>query len=276
MHHILSLGAGVNSTALLHVIVDERLPLDEVIFADTGAEKPETYEYVEKWIRPFLESRAIPFVTVKAKETLMERCMRGHTIPDRRYRWSTRDYKITPIYKHLKPNLPATVYLGIAWDEPDRVKESLKDDVTNNWPLVDRKMTRDDCVKLIESKGWPEPVKSGCWFCPFTRLDGWRWLWKEHPGLFKKAVEIEQNGSKYPQFTLYGKLKKRRGLRLAKLRSQALLLPLVGNEQVRPAGLAALAVRFEAEAKSESKAALAALEQVSLTEDNDCSGYCMT
>ncbi len=272
MYHILSLGAGVNSTALLHVIIDEGLPLDEVVMADTGAEKPETYDYVAKWIVPFLESRAIPFVTVQAKESLIERCMRGHTIPDRRYRWSTRDYKIQPIYKHLKPNLPATVYLGISFDEPDRVKDSLKERVTNNWPLGDRKRTRADCVKVIQSKGWPEPVKSGCWFCPFTRLDGWRWLWKEHPRLFKQAMEIEQNGSKYPQFTLYGRLKKQR---LRNLRGQGLLLPLAADIP-KSAGLAALALRFEAEARSDSKAALAALEQMSLTEDNDCSGYCMT
>ena len=96
-YHVLSLGAGVNSTALLHILLDRSMPLDEVVFSDTGAEHPETYAYLEKWILPFLSSRAVPYAKVAAKETLVERCLRGHTIPDRRYRWSTRDYKIRPI-----------------------------------------------------------------------------------------------------------------------------------------------------------------------------------
>ena len=39
-HYALSLGAGVNSTAMLLLATKEGLPLDEVVFADTGAEKP--------------------------------------------------------------------------------------------------------------------------------------------------------------------------------------------------------------------------------------------
>ena len=41
--HVLSLGAGVNSTALLIYLVKNRMPLDYVVFADTGNEMPETY-----------------------------------------------------------------------------------------------------------------------------------------------------------------------------------------------------------------------------------------
>ena len=39
MNHVLSLGAGVNSTCLLLMIVDKRLPCDEVVFADTAFPK---------------------------------------------------------------------------------------------------------------------------------------------------------------------------------------------------------------------------------------------
>jgi 3'-phosphoadenosine 5'-phosphosulfate sulfotransferase (PAPS reductase)/FAD synthetase len=50
-HTALSLGAGVNSTALLILIEREGLQLDEVVFADTGSERPETYEYIKEWIQ---------------------------------------------------------------------------------------------------------------------------------------------------------------------------------------------------------------------------------
>ena len=225
----------------MHVIIDQELPLDEIVFADTGAEKPDTYAYLEKWIKPFLSDMGVRFVTVRAKETLLERCLRGHTIPDRRYRWSTRDYKIRPIYKHLKAYAPVVCYLGIAFDEIHRVKqENSVSWILRDWPLIDRKMNRADCVKLIESKGWPVPVKSGCWFCPFSSLADWNRLWKSQPDLYEKAVAIEKNGSKYPRFTLV------------------------------EGGLERLRDRFVREEK-------AAREQSSLDlYQDECSGYCFT
>ncbi len=241
-HYALSLGAGVNSTALTLLALGEKLPLDEVVFADTGSEKPETYAYLEKWIVPYLAEKHVPYSVVRAKDTLAERCIRGRTIPDRRYRWSTRDYKIRPIYKHLKPHAPVVVYLGIAFDEAYRVKpEHQVDWVKREWPLIDRRLTRADCEKIILSKGWPVPPKSGCFFCPFSRIGEWRKLWRDHPDLFQEAVRIDKNGSKYPEFTL-----------------------VKGT-------LEALGRRFEREAK-------AAREQNSLDQygEEECEGFCMT
>ncbi len=201
--YALSLGAGVNSTALLLLAVRDGFPLDEVVFANTGAEKPETYAYLQERIVPFLRAKGIAYREVRAKETLIDRCIRGHTIPDRRYRWSTRDYKIRPIYKHLKPKAPVVCYLGIAYDEAHRVKQEHQVDwLRREWPLIDAKMTRTDCVKLIESEGWPIPPKSGCWFCPFQKVGEWRDLLRDHPELYRRAIEIEKNGSKYPEFAL--------------------------------------------------------------------------
>ena len=47
-------GAGVDSTAMLIEWVERGLPLDAVLFADTGAEKPETDAFVpvfQSWLR---------------------------------------------------------------------------------------------------------------------------------------------------------------------------------------------------------------------------------
>lgn len=235
-YHALSLGAGVNSTALLHLIVDEGLPLDDVVFADTSAEKPETYAYLKEQIIPFLQANGIPYHRVAAKETLIERCMRGHTIPDMRYRWSTRDYKIRPIEKHLKPHAPVVVYLGIAYDEAHRMKPSRKDWVTHAWPLVDRGIDRVGCEEIIKAKGWPVPAKSGCYFCPFSRLSEWRGLYHDHPNLWVQAIEIEENCSKFPNFSLV------------------------------PGGLRRLGGRFRGE---DSQKVLEAFE-------DECGGYCFT
>ncbi|MEM3161041.1 MAG: phosphoadenosine phosphosulfate reductase family protein, partial [Nitrososphaera sp.] len=45
--YVLSYGGGVNSTALMILLVRHKLPIDYVIFADTGSERPETYTYLK-------------------------------------------------------------------------------------------------------------------------------------------------------------------------------------------------------------------------------------
>lgn len=55
---ILCYGAGVDSTALLLELVRQGNPPDLVLTADTGAEKPETYAYLDM-MREWMSARGI-------------------------------------------------------------------------------------------------------------------------------------------------------------------------------------------------------------------------
>src|SRR5437867_7821011 len=92
--YILSYGAGVNSTALLLFVIENKFPLDYVVFADTGDEMPETYAYIKK-IKKYLKRRNIPFkqVRVRNNDSLSDRCLRRRVIPSQMWRWCTRDLK---------------------------------------------------------------------------------------------------------------------------------------------------------------------------------------
>ncbi len=83
---VLSMGAGVQTTAMLFAFWKEE-KWDLVIFADTGDENIETYEYLENYIKPFCRVHKIKFVTVKDKETLMEYCLRKKKVHNVRKRW---------------------------------------------------------------------------------------------------------------------------------------------------------------------------------------------
>jgi Phosphoadenosine phosphosulfate reductase family len=198
-HTVLSYGGGVNSVALMILLVRERLPLDEVVFADTGGEIPETYAYVDI-TRKFLEPHGVPFTTVAKKgPSLYENAWRRRVLPSAIWRWSTRDYKVNPILRHYR-SLGGHVnqYLAIAYDEVERMKDSRVDYVTNLYPLVDRRVRRADCVALIRDAGLPVPPKSSCFFCPFGSLDRWRWLHETHPDLYAKAMELEEHSKHFP------------------------------------------------------------------------------
>lgn len=59
------------------------------------------------------------------------------------------------------------------------------------YPLIELRLSRDACHRIIEEAGLPVPPKSSCFFCPFKRPNEWINLKRERPDLFGRAVEIE-------------------------------------------------------------------------------------
>ena len=200
--HILSFGAGVNTVALMLMLIQEGQPLDGVIFADTGGETPSTYESVEM-AREYIEECGIPFTIVRARprETdLYGTASRRRVIPSVQWRWCTRDFKVSPIHRYYrKLGRHINQYVGIAYDEIYRMKDSRETYVTNIYPLIDRRFTRQDCIDLISEAGLPIPEKSGCYFCPFNSTKRWLQLLDSHPDLFEKAIALEENSKHFPR-----------------------------------------------------------------------------
>ncbi len=121
------------------------------------------------------------------------------------WRWCTRDYKVRPIFRFYR-SLGTHVYqyLGIDYGEIQRVKKSTEDYVTNLFPLVEAKIDREGCVKIIKQEGLPVPVKSGCFFCPFNNLDRWKFIYENHGNLFEKAMNLEERSKHFPDQKLNG------------------------------------------------------------------------
>lgn len=202
--YIVSYGGGVNSTALVIFLVKNRFPLDYVVFADTGDEMPETYEYLQH-MEKFCRKNKIAFHIVKVRrgDSLSDRCLRRKVVPSQMWRWCTRDMKVHPIhtfYRSLKTHVYQ--YMGIDYDEIRRMKDPKVDYVTNLYPLIDYKIGRNGCIELIKEAGLPVPVKSGCFFCPFNSVERWAEVYEKHPDLYKYAMKIEENGKHMPKQTL--------------------------------------------------------------------------
>lgn len=199
---ILNFGGGVNSAALLALLKQGKLEADYLIFADPGAEHPETYQWTEDVAKPTCKELGIEFVTVTGKYgNIYEHYFNKTTFPFRKTRDCSAKFKIRPIHKWIKENTDMDViqYLGIAYDEKHRAIEGTHFPI--EYPLVDMKITRKTCKKIIEAEGWPMPVRSGCFICPFTTRKKWKWLFDTHPDLFTKAEAMEKNCRTYPKNT---------------------------------------------------------------------------
>lgn len=194
MNEMISYGGGVNSVAMTVLLVREgwRGP---IVFADTGAEWPDTLCYnktMDEWLAQF----GLNITTVKrddATEYAQHDGLYGYLwyramVIFPAVRFCTQQYKIAPINQWRAAHGDPVELLGIAADESHRKPEARR-------PLVERNITREGCYKIIAAEGLPVPHKSSCYICPFQRLAQWRELWQRYPELFAKARALEERAS---------------------------------------------------------------------------------
>jgi len=90
-------------------------------------------------------------------------------------------------------------WIGISTDEWTRAKPSRDPWIRTRHPLIERRMTRAACLEWMRSRGFPEPPRSACWFCPFRGNNEWRWLRDNEPENFARAVEFDRQARELRQ-----------------------------------------------------------------------------
>lgn len=117
------------------------------------------------------------------------------------WRTCTVNYKIKPLQKAQKElagvkrrqkDLTVTSWIGISWDEIQRVNYSKLPWLQHRWPLLEKRMSRKNCKEWMEANGYPEPPRSSCYFCPFHSNKEWLDLKLNSPKEFQKAVWLEK------------------------------------------------------------------------------------
>jgi 3'-phosphoadenosine 5'-phosphosulfate sulfotransferase (PAPS reductase)/FAD synthetase len=192
--NIVCFSGGKDSTAMLLRMLELKIPVDKIVFADTYFEFPELYNYInmiEKYI-----NRKIEFVYPNKTfeewfEGLITRGdrkgeVRGFPLKVFPCYWS-REAKIKPLQKIANKN--DKMFIGIAFDELERCS---KDDGNLYYPLVDWKWTEQDCINYLNKKGLFNPLyvnfdRLGCYFCPKQSEKSLYVLWKIYPDLWKKT-----------------------------------------------------------------------------------------
>lgn len=202
--HVISFGAGVQTTALsiLNVRGEVGNVAHDLVFADTGGEHPETYDFIERHFRPWAEANGLHLHVVRhPRENLYEEAWRRQMIPSINTRWCTQNQKVRLIYRWLRQNgatrrEPADQQIGISADESHRAVDGWpRLYAKKRWPLCEMRLTRADCHRIIAEAGLPDPPKSGCWYCPFQSRSSWHRLAVEHPDLLDRAVALEANAA---------------------------------------------------------------------------------
>jgi hypothetical protein len=219
MKRFLSLGAGVQSSTLALMIAHGELePVDAAIFADTQWEPRHVYDWLN-WLEAEIQRCSHPFPVYRVtqgslrQDTLNKKIgQRVAAIPwhmvmpngDRAMarRQCTMEYKVQPITRKTREmvglvprqrakGILCEMLIGISTDEALRMKPAHEAWKKHRWPLIEKSMSRNDCLRWMERKGYPLPPKSSCIGCPFHSDHEWR-LIKADPVSWADALEVDQ------------------------------------------------------------------------------------
>ena len=216
---ILSLGAGVQSSTLALMIENGELPLiDAAIFADVKGEPQKVYNWLE-YLKTKITSYPIHIVTWRdLKQDILDAAKgeyKAFAAPfftknietgkkGMLMRQCTADYKIKPVVQKVrnllglkkgekrKKGTNVELLMGISLDEVVRMKVNPLKYITNEYPLVDKKMTRQDCLQWLEDNFYPTPPRSACTFCPYHSNKEWLNIKNGDPEEWKEVVEMDK------------------------------------------------------------------------------------
>ena len=150
--YVVSLSGGKDSTAMLLRLIEERRPIDLILFCDTGLEFPQMYEHLKRLERyigrkiTYLKAEEsfeyyfLKYTPIRKNPKLMQ--YSGMSWAGPYNRWCTAMLKtriIAKYLKELKKQYEMIEYIGIAADEPKRIKSAC-------YPLVEWGMTEQDCL----------------------------------------------------------------------------------------------------------------------------------
>lgn len=205
---VIAFGGGTNSTALLVGMHERGQRPDLILFADTGNEKPHTYEHVAA-VSDWCKSIGFPEILTVRKggsaETLEQVCLRLKVLPSIAYGFKTCSQRFKGEPQNVYVNnwgharfawalgLRVVKLIGYDADEPQRAKPYSDAKFDVQYPLIEWDWGRDECIAAIARAGLPQPGKSACFFCPSSKKHEILDLQKNHPDLYERAVQMEAN-----------------------------------------------------------------------------------
>jgi hypothetical protein len=219
VYNICSLGAGVQSTAMLLMaekgLFDDKL--DACVFSDVGAEPKSVYDHLD-WLETQV---SIPIHRIMHKDGLTNQIIRGcadktrvsnppfYTLSEEGKvgmlrRGCTYDFKVVPVttkvkrligvekYQRVGKELRAIQWMGISYDEIQRMRESKEPWTKFRYPLIENKITRQDCLDWMKENGYPTPPRSACTYCPYHSDREWLRIKNEDQESWNDAVEMDR------------------------------------------------------------------------------------
>ena len=204
MKNIVSFSGGKDSTAMLLMMIEKGIKIDEIIFCDTGKEFDELYEHIDK-IERYIGQKVTRLKNEHSYEYFLydKEITKGPNKGNRGYgwtkmtnRWCTDRLKTQLVDRHLRKYTEEyTRYIGIAYDEPKRIKNT----PGFKYPLYEWKITEAEALQYCYDKGFDfgglynHFDRLGCWLCPLQKIESLYSLYKYYPDKWQELKQIEMD-----------------------------------------------------------------------------------
>lgn len=206
MKYVASCSFGKDSCAMVLKIIENKYPLDEVIFYDTGMGFDAIYKVKNFVNENYLKPNNIKLTTLTPKVPFLYKMFEkevngkngkhyGYSWCGGRCRWGTTE-KLKAIEKYCKGSVE---YVGIAYDEQNRIIKERKGNKV--FPLNELKMTEKDCLSYCRKMGikWMEDDidlydildRVSCWCCTNKNLKELKNYWLYLPKYWQKLKELQ-------------------------------------------------------------------------------------
>ena len=208
-YYVAAWSGGKDSTYMIDELLRRGDKLDEIVFCDTGYEFDIMYDYIERmekywnWKFPDLKITKLNWGDGKKiwKRWSNTKFTKGQYVGQMRgfpfhmgMSWCTREMKVNPMKKYLKSLDKENIieYIGIASDEPKRVR-----DTGERYPMVEWGVTEREAAEILVERGLHNPLynhfhRTGCFHCPKQSLTSLYKLWVHYPKEWNKIVKMQK------------------------------------------------------------------------------------
>lgn len=208
--YVVSWSGGKDSTYMLHYLLENNYPVDEVVCCDTTIEFPDMYKHQQEvvskiksiypniiftFLKPDFDFEHYMFNYQKKRGSNAGKCGLGWSNPN--YIWCRKYLKLDVIRDYCDNKFGKGnyfTYIGIAFDEYDRYDFS---NPLNIYPLILNKITELECLHGCWSLGYDffklydKFFRVSCWCCPLQSIKDLYMLYSFYPKLWDKLKEYD-------------------------------------------------------------------------------------
>lgn len=205
---VLSYGGGIDTVALITLVLEGRLPRPEtIVMADTARERQATWDYLDEVVQPALarvglrveiaphDLSAVDLIADNGDLLIPVFTETGKLPTFCSSKWKQRVVRRWLRARGYGPERPIIEWLGFNLDEVQRLRKSDVAWIERQYPLCvmpETRMRRHEAILQIERHGWPLPPSSACWMCPNRNDETWLEMKRNEPEDFAKAAKLER------------------------------------------------------------------------------------
>lgn len=202
--HICCFSGGKDSTAMLIHILENNLPLDEIIYCDVG---DWIWESAKTHIKQVEEKLGVHIHIIDITKELDTGFQRWG-FPSFLNRWCT-GFKRDKMKEYLKQKYGEreriVQYIGYCSDEEKRTSKKLYSSYDVSYPLVDVEITTAKALQICKDYGfdfggvYEHHSHFNCWLCPLQRIDELRWIFDNNKEYWDKLRDMQYQCDGYYQ-----------------------------------------------------------------------------